>query len=222
MARSAGVWVGGRGGSPAGLVYNPLRSSKDLRCDIMTGYALLTYVASPCSKFLQAKTLPVIRATRGSFILHDLAESSSARGAKTKTRHKGNVRHHDGLRPINLRGFATWQVFASKNIARHHASVAPLFCTMSLVQAQAGAKRKTRHKGNVRHHDGLRPINLRGFATWQVFASKNIARHRASRCDFCTQMSLVQAQAGAKRKTRHKGGFSFWLPLLGLNQRHHD
>ena len=46
-----------------------------------------------------------------------------------------------------------------------------------LAPIQGEAKRKNHLKGDMRHHDGLRPSNLRGFATWQVFASKNIARH---------------------------------------------
>ena len=64
-----------------------------------------------------------------------------------------------------------------------------------------------------RHHDALSALlTYMAYAMWQVFASKNIARHRAARCDFYTQMSLVQAaMRKSKRNTRHNQGEALYV-----------
>ena len=60
-----------------------------------------------------------------------------------------------------------------------------------------------------RHHDALRAINLYGFAIWQVFASKNIARHLAMLGSFMLHDVAGSSPDRAKEKPATRAGFRF-------------
>ena len=74
-------------------------------------------------------------------------------------------------------------------------------------------------KGDMQHHDGLRPINLRGFAS--LFTALRAVPF------YCTISPSQTRREKPKRKTRHEGGFFNIMPAkrrkaMSLEQRHHD